>query len=120
MNSAPNSMGSGLDGSCMVKIRPPSRPRGSTRTAVFPAWDSSRAAASPAAPPPRITASTPRFMDCYFFPREWRTRLPATGNRQHLLQHRRLLQDVSFGETLQAQRGNIQTVGFAMQDQFGD
>src|SRR6266550_2631394 len=58
MNSAPSSSGTGERGSCSVRIRPPTRGRASMTVTRRPACERSRAAASPAAPAPRIRTST--------------------------------------------------------------
>src|SRR5216117_1857780 len=60
MNSAPNSSGTGEFESWRVRMRPPMRGRASMMESRRPAWDRSRAAASPAAPAPRIRTSTRR------------------------------------------------------------
>src|SRR5438094_5424257 len=58
MNSAPSSMGSGTLTSWRVKMRPPMRWRASRMAIVLPDPERSRAAASPAAPPPMMITST--------------------------------------------------------------
>src|SRR5437762_10823317 len=54
INSAPSSTGASQTGSCLLKMRPPMRSRASRIVTLSPAWESSAAADSPAAPAPRI------------------------------------------------------------------